>query len=55
MWHPITLMDRLAYRRTSPAAHLADIFLNIVVRHVYAIYLSHLDLRGKLGRESNLC
>jgi hypothetical protein len=24
-WHPTTLMDRPAHRRTSPAAHLAEI------------------------------
>jgi hypothetical protein len=38
MRHPTTLMDRPAHRRTSPAAHLADVLLNLVVRHVYAIY-----------------
>jgi hypothetical protein len=30
MRHPITLMDRLAHRRTSPAVHLADVLLNLV-------------------------
>jgi hypothetical protein len=32
--HPTTLMDRPAHRRTSPSAHLADVLLNLVVRHV---------------------
>jgi hypothetical protein len=36
--HPTILMDRLAHRRTSPAAHLVDVLLNLVVRHVYTIY-----------------
>jgi hypothetical protein len=31
-------MDRLAHRRISPAAHLADVLLNLVVRYVYAVY-----------------
>jgi hypothetical protein len=38
MRHPTTLMDRPAHRRTSPAAHLAYVLLNLVVRHVYTIY-----------------
>ena len=42
--HPTTLMDRPAHRRTSPAAHLADVLLNLVVRHVYAIYWMFVDL-----------
>jgi hypothetical protein len=36
--HPTTLMDCLTHRRTSLVAHLADVLLNLVVRHVYAIY-----------------
>jgi hypothetical protein len=44
MRHPTTLMDRLAHRRTSPAAHLTDVLLNLVVRHVYAIYSMFVDL-----------
>jgi hypothetical protein len=36
--HPTSLMDRPAHLRTSPAAHLVDILLNLVVRHVYVIY-----------------
>jgi hypothetical protein len=36
--HQINLMDRPAHRRTNPAAHLAGVLLNIVVRHVYDIY-----------------
>jgi hypothetical protein len=42
--HPTTLMDRPAHRRTSPAAHLADVLLNIVVRHVYVVYWMFVDL-----------
>jgi hypothetical protein len=38
MRYPTTLMDNPAHRRTSPAAHLSDVLLNLVVRHVYAIY-----------------
>jgi hypothetical protein len=37
-------MDRPTYRRTSPATHLADVLINLVVRHVYAIYLMFVDL-----------
>jgi hypothetical protein len=37
-------MDRLAHRRTSPAVHLADVLLNLVVRHVYGIYWIFVDL-----------
>jgi hypothetical protein len=44
LWHPTTLIDRPAYRRTSPAAHLADVLLNLVVRHVYVIYWMFVDL-----------
>jgi hypothetical protein len=29
--HPTTLMDRPAHRRTSPAAHLADDLLLVVI------------------------
>jgi hypothetical protein len=36
--HQTTLMDRRAHRRTNPAAHLAKVLLNLVVRHVYGIY-----------------
>jgi hypothetical protein len=31
--HSTTLMDRPTHRRTSPAAHLVDVLLNLVVRH----------------------
>jgi hypothetical protein len=37
-------MDRSAHRRTRPAAHFADVLLNLVVRHVYAIYWMFVDL-----------
>jgi hypothetical protein len=37
-------MDRSAHRCTSPAVHLADVLLNLVLRHVYAIYLLFVDL-----------
>jgi hypothetical protein len=37
-------MDRLAHRRTSPAAHLVYVLLNLVVRHVYTIYWMFVDL-----------
>jgi hypothetical protein len=37
-------MDCPAHCRTSPAAHLADVLLNLVVRHVYAIYWMFMDL-----------
>jgi hypothetical protein len=42
--HPTTLMDRPAHHRTSLATHLADVLLNLVVRHVYAIYWMFVDL-----------
>jgi hypothetical protein len=42
--HPTTLMDLLAHRRTSLATHLADVLLNLVVRHIYAIYWMFVDL-----------
>jgi hypothetical protein len=42
--HPTIVMNRPAHRRTSPAAHLADVLLNLVVRHVYAIYWMFVDL-----------
>jgi hypothetical protein len=42
--HPTTLIDCPAHRHTSPAAHLADVLLNLVVRHVYAIYWMFVDL-----------
>jgi hypothetical protein len=41
--HPTTLMDRPAYRRTSLAAHLADVLLKLAVRHVYGIYWMFVD------------
>jgi hypothetical protein len=44
MRHPTTLMDRLAHRQTSPTAQLADVLLNLVVRHVYGIYWMFVDL-----------
>jgi hypothetical protein len=42
--HPTTLIDHSAHHRTSPAAHLADVLLNFVVRHVYAVYWMFVDL-----------
>jgi hypothetical protein len=42
--HLTTLMDRPAHRRTSSASHLADVLLNLVVRHVYGIYWMFVDL-----------
>jgi hypothetical protein len=42
--HPTTLTDRPAHRHTSLVAHLADVLLNLVVRHVYAIYWMFVDL-----------
>jgi hypothetical protein len=44
LWHPTTLMDRPVHCRTSPTAHLANVLLNLVVRHVYAIYWMFVDL-----------
>jgi hypothetical protein len=41
--HPTSLMQRPAHRRTSPAGHLADVLLNLVVRHVHAIYWMFVD------------
>jgi hypothetical protein len=41
--HPTTLMDHPAHRRTSLATHLADVLLNLVVRHVYGIYWMFVD------------
>jgi hypothetical protein len=43
MRHPTTLMDRPVHLRTSPAAHLVDVLLNLVVRHVYVIYWMFVD------------
>jgi hypothetical protein len=42
--HLTTLMDRPAHHRTSLATHLADVLLNLVVRHVYVIYWMFVDL-----------
>jgi hypothetical protein len=44
MWYPTTLMARPTHRQTNPAGHLADVLLNLVVRHVYAIYWMFVDL-----------
>jgi hypothetical protein len=41
--HQTTLMDCPAHRRTNPAAHLADVLLNLVVRHIYGIYWMFVD------------
>jgi hypothetical protein len=41
--HPITLTLRPALRRTRPTAHLADVILTLVVRHVYDIYWMFVD------------
>jgi hypothetical protein len=38
LWHQTTLMDPPAHRQTNLAAHLADVLLNLVVRHVYGIH-----------------
>jgi hypothetical protein len=42
--HPTILVDCPAHRRTSLAAHLVDVLLNLVVRHVYVIYWMFMDL-----------
>jgi hypothetical protein len=39
-WHRTTLK----VRRTSPAGHLADVLLNLVVRHIYGIHWMFVDL-----------
>ena len=44
LWHQTTLMDHPAHRRTNLVAHLADVLLNLVVRHVYGIYWMFVDL-----------
>jgi hypothetical protein len=36
-------MDSLAHRGTNPTAHLIDVLLNLVVRHVYGIYWMFVD------------
>jgi hypothetical protein len=41
--HQTTLIDRPAHRRTNPTAHLANVLLNLVVRHVYGIYWMFVD------------
>jgi hypothetical protein len=43
LWHQTTLMYCPAHRQTNTVAHLADVLLNLVVRHAYGIYLMFLD------------